>query len=402
MAFDPAAATQDYIATLSEAELELARSYTTGNHWLIPAGLIVSALVTWLIIKSGVLDKVFARVSNQWQNLRVYCVALVFLLVNSLISLPYSLYTDWWRESQYDRTSQPLGDYLSQAGISILLSAVVGGLLLMGVYFLIRKTGRLWWAWSGALVAGFTALTLLLSPTLIEPIFNDFEPVPEGEVRDAVYAMAEEADIPTDRVFMFDGSRQSNNFTANVSGIGGSARIAISDVALDEASLDEVKAVTGHEIGHYVLGHVWRIVIMLSVLAMLVFFLTDRTYAWFAQKFGSDAPLADVRGIAVLSFVVGLFFTLAIPINNGLTRIGEREADAYSLETVNLPDALSGALIKTAEYRYPLAGPIEETLLYTHPTVENRIRAAMEWKAANPPSQPAPAQPASETSPAEE
>ena len=81
---------------------------------------------------------------------------------------------------------------------------------------------------------------------IIEPLFNDFEPIPEGEVRDAVLALGAEADIPADRIFMYDGSRQSNNFTANVSGIGGSARIAISDVAMGEASLDEVKAVTGH------------------------------------------------------------------------------------------------------------------------------------------------------------
>ncbi len=183
---------------------------------------------------------------------------------------------------------------------------------------------------------------------------------------------------------MYDGSRQSNNFTANVSGIGGSARIAISDVAMDEASLDEVKAVTGHEIGHYVLGHVWRMIGIVGVMALIAFFLTDKTYSWFAHKFGSDAELSDVRGLAVLSFVIGLFFTLAQPALNGIVRDGEREADAYSLRTVNLPDALSGALVKTAEYRYPLAGDLEETLFYTHPTVENRVRSAMEWKAANP------------------
>jgi len=93
--------------------------------------------------------------------------------------------------------------------------------------------------------------------------------------------------------------------------------------------------------------------------------------------------LEDVRGLPVFIFVVGLVFTLAQPITNTLIRVGEREADAYSLDNVGLPDALSGALVKTAEYRYPLAGPVEETLFYTHPTVQNRVRAAMDWKAAN-------------------
>ncbi len=387
MALDPAAATQAYINRLSAEELALAREYTTGNNWLILGGLLVSALVTWLIVRSGVLDKVFARISDKWPNLRVFFVAAVFSIVSAIITLPYTIYTEWWRESSYGRTSQPLADYLGQSAIGLALSVVIGSVLLVAVYFLIRRTGRLWWAWASGLVAAFAAVSMLLSPALIEPLFNDFEPIPEGEVLDAVNAMADEAGIPRDRVFMFDGSRQSNNFTANVSGIGNSARIAISDVAMDKATLDEVKAVTGHEVGHYVLGHVWRNIGVISLIALIGFYLTSRTYDWFARKFGSSHAIFDARGIAVLSFVVGLYLTLLQPAWNTIIRIGEREADTYSLKTVNLPDALSGALIKTAEYRYPLAGPVEETLLYTHPTVENRIRRAMEWKAENPPSE---------------
>ncbi|MBH5321043.1 M48 family metallopeptidase [Aurantiacibacter sediminis] len=383
MAIDPAAATQAYIDTLSAEELALARDYTTGNHWLLLAGLLVSAFVTWVIVRSGVLDKVAKKLEARGFFLRTFSIALVFLLVSSILALPFGIYEDWWRETQYGRTSQPLADFLSQGAIGTIISAVLGGLFLTGLYLLIRKAGRFWWAWSGALVAGAASFLLLLSPVFIEPIFNQYQYIPEGEVRDAVLELAADAGVPEDRVFMFDGSRQSNNFTANVSGVGGSARIAISDVAMDEASLDEVKAVTGHEIGHYVLGHVWRTLIVISILAVLVFFLTDRTYGWFAHKFGSDAALKDPRGLPVLAFTFGLYFLLVTPVTNAMTRIGEREADAYSLETVGLPDALSGALIKTAEYRYPLAGPVEEAIFYTHPTVENRIRRAMEWKAAN-------------------
>ncbi|APE29477.1 M48 family metallopeptidase [Aurantiacibacter gangjinensis] len=376
-----AAATQEWMATLSAEELALARDYTTGNHWLILWGLVVSALVTWVIVRWGVLDRVAAYTEKRW--LRILLVATTFLIISTLLTLPWSIYTDWWRETQYDRTSQPLSDFVAQGAIGLVLSAVIGAIFLLGVYWLLRKTGRFWWAWAGGLVASLVAFMLLLSPILIEPLFNDYQPIPEGEVRDAVLELAAEAGVPEDRVFMYDGSRQSNNFTANVSGVGGSARIAISDVAMDEASLDEVKAVTGHEIGHYVLGHVWRSVLVLSVLAIFLFWLTDRLYPRFARWFGTDAEISDIRGLPVFLFVLGLLSTLAGPVTNTLTRVGEREADAYSLATVGLPDALAGALIKTAEYRYPLAGPVEETLFYTHPTVENRIRTAMEWKLAN-------------------
>ncbi len=382
MAMNPQAATQAYIDTLGPEALELSRAYTLGNHWLILSGLVVSALVTWLIVKSGVLDRVFQTLSDRWANARVFLVSAVFTLVSTLLALPYSLYTDWWREAEYGRSSQPLGDFLAQGGIELVLSTVLSGLFFVGLYFLLRRAGRTWWAWAGGLVAITISAMLLLSPLVIEPLFNDYEPIPEGEVRDAVLAMAAEANIPEDRIFVFDGSRQSNNFTANVSGIGSSARIAISDVALTEASLDEVRAVTGHEVGHYVLSHVWRQIGVLSVLAIAVFFLTARTYPFFARAFGSTAAIHDVRGIPVFLFVVGLFATLAQPLINTMIRVGEREADQYSYETVNLPDAMAGALLKTAEYRYPQAGAFEEAIFYTHPTVENRVRAAMEWKAA--------------------
>ncbi len=163
--------------------------------------------------------------------------------------------------------------------------------------------------------------------------------------------------MPEDRIFVYDGSRQSNNFTANVSGIAGSARIAISDIAFKGASLDEVKAVTGHEMGHYVLGHVWRTVILMSVLAIVFFFLADRLFPRVARAFGSSASISDPTGLPVLFFMVSFFLLLVQPIVNGQIRKGENEADQYSLETVNLPDALATALVKTAEYRNPRPEP---------------------------------------------
>lgn len=381
MDMDPQAATRAWIDMLSAEELALARDYTTGNHRLILVGLVVSALVTWIIVRSGVLDRLHARLERRGWALRTWLVAALYLAVSTLLTLPLTLYQDWWRETQYGLTSQPLGDFLGQLALSIGLTVLLFSLFLLGVYGLLRRAGRAWWLWGGGLVAGFFAVVLLIAPPLIEPLFNEFEPIPAGEVREAVLELATEAGVPADRVFMYDGSRQSNNFTANVSGVGGSARIAISDVAMGKASLDEVRAVTSHEIGHYVLGHVWRMVFALSVLAVLTFWLTEKLYPWFARRFGTDAPLSDARGLPVFAFVLGLLIVLAQPVVNTISRMGEREADRYSLEQVGLPDALSGALIKTAEYRYPLAGPVEEALFYTHPTVANRVRSAMAWKA---------------------
>lgn len=385
MSFDPAAATKTYIDALGPEALAKAADYTHGSEWLSFWGVVVAGLVTYLFVRLRILDRIDAKLGKRGFALRTFLVCAAFLLLSAIVTLPWDLYTGWWRETAYGRTSQPLGDYLGQGAISLVIGVLLGALFFLGIYALIRRAGKRWWIWSGGLAAAAISLILLLAPVVIEPLFNDYKPVPAGPVRDALVVQAKEAGIDPDRIYMFDGSRQSNNFTANVSGLGHSARIAISDVALKGASLDEVKAVTGHEIGHYVLGHVWIIVIVFSLLAVLLFFLADRLFPRVARAFGSDAGIGDPRGFPVLMFLLSLFAFLAQPVLNTLSRTDESAADAYSLQTVNLPDALASALVKTAEYRSPRPNAVEEFVFYSHPSVERRVRAAMEWKAAHPP-----------------
>jgi STE24 endopeptidase len=346
--------------------------------------LLSAAAVTWLIVKSGVLDKLDAKLGEKRRNLRAFLIALVYFLASAVLSLPWPLYADYFREKSYGRTSQPLGDYLGQLALITLITAVLGAVFMMGVYWLMRRAGTRWWIWSGVLAAAALSFIILLSPVLIEPLFNKYEPVPPGQVRDAVVSMAQRAGIPADKVYMFNGSRQSNNFTANAGGVGNTARVAISDVAFKNASLDEVRAVTGHEIGHYVLKHTWWGILFYSIAAIALFWVADRTYPRFAKAFGSSATLAEPRGIPVLFFMISLFGLLTLPLFNTFGRTLESQADLYSLQTENRPDALSTALVKTAEYRYPRPSKVEEIIFYDHPSVEGRVRRAMDWKAAHP------------------
>jgi STE24 endopeptidase len=384
MTINPAVETARYIDSLGAGALEKAARYTHGDHWLLLWGIVVTAIATWIIVRLGVLERVSVKLEKRGWALRTWIVCVTYFVISTLIALPWTLYEEYFREKSYGRTSQPFADYMGQGLLSAGISALIGGLFFLGIYALIRRAGGRWWLWSGGLAAFAVAAAMLLSPLLIEPLFNDYKPVPEGPVRSALVAMAEEAKIPSDRIFMFDGSRQSNNFTANAGGVFGSARIAISDIALKGASLDEVKAVTGHEIGHYVLGHTWRMVGLFTVLAIIFFFLADRMFARVARLFGSKAGIGDPEGLPVLLFIVSLFGLFAEPAINAFVRQGESEADAYSLRTVNLPDALSTALVKTAEYRYPRPSDLEEAVFYDHPSVERRVRTAMEWKAAHP------------------
>lgn len=385
MSFDPAAATAAYIDGLGPAALAKAAAYTIGSEWLLLWNLVVAAIVTFVFVRFRILDRLSARLERRGWAVRTFLICAAFLLLSALLTLPWDLYTNFFRETAYGRTSQPLGDYLGQSAISLVIGTLFGALFFLGIYALIRRAGRRWWVWSGGLAATAILAILLVSPIVIEPMFNDYKPLPAGPVRDALEVQAKQAGIEPDRIFLFDGSRQSNNFTANVSGLGHSARIAISDVALKGASLDEVKAVTGHEIGHYVLGQIWWLIAVFTLLAVVLFFLADRLFGRAACLFGSDATIGDPRGFPIMMFLLSVFGLLAQPVQNWVVRKGETKADLYSVQTVNLPDAMASALVKTAEYRNPRPNAVEEFLFYSHPSVERRVRAAMAWKAAHPP-----------------
>ncbi len=386
---DPVAEATRLVDSLGAEQLVKAAAYTRGNEVLLVVGLGVTLLVAWLIVRSRVLDHVAGKTVGWKPFLATFVVCFTYFVVDAVFTLPWTVWTDWSRERSYGLSDQPLGDFLSQMALSTGIEAVLGSLFLVGVYALIRRAGKLWWAWGGAFAGVVAVIMLLAGPPMIEPLFNTFTPVPAGPVRASLEQIANDVGIPHDRIFLYDGSRQSDRFTANVSGIGPAARIAISDVAMKSASLDEVRAVTGHEAGHYQLGHIWRQVILLPVLAVLVLFAIDRLFPRVAAAMGSRATLGDPVGLPVFMVLAAIAGFLANPVLNAFSRAAETEADAYSMEHVGLPDAMATALLKTAEYRYPRPHPVEEVLFYTHPSVERRVLRAMEWKAQHQSGQPA-------------
>jgi STE24 endopeptidase len=381
MSFDVQAATDNYINALGPEALAKAAAYTSGSHWTMLWGFLISTAVAWLVIKLQVLDKIEGKLSHRSLWFRSFAISAAYLVLSSLLVLPWTLYADWWRELAYGKTNQPLSDFLSQGFVMLIISSLFGGLFLSGIYFCIRRLGTYWWAWSGGVAAVAVTSMMLIGPIWIEPLFNKYTPLPQGEVREALEVLAKQANIQPDRIFVYDGSRQSNRFTANVSGLGSSARIAISDVALTSASLDEVKAVTGHEIGHYVSDHIWNLIGTAVLMSMIFFYLSNAMFMKVANLMGAKASIAEPRGVAVLLVCISFLSLLAQPFTNYVIRKGETEADQYSYKAVNLPDAMASALVKTAEYRDPRPHPLQELIFYTHPSVEKRVKAAMEWKA---------------------
>lgn len=394
MSIDPAAETARWLATISPEDMERAVAYTRGGHWLLLWGAIVAIVVAWLIIRTGILSGIRDRMERRRKRPKLVSlvVGVVWVLMDFVLTLPWAIYQGWWRETQYGLTEQPLTGWLTEALMETAITVVLLGLLIVGLYAIIRHARRLWWAWGAGLTAVAVVFMMIVSPILFEPLFNDYTPAPDGPMRDAVVELAHATGTPDDKIYIYDGSKQSDRYTANVSGLFGSARVAMSDVMFAKgADLAEVRGVVGHEMGHYVHMHsLWMAGIMI-LLAGLVFWLIDRLFPVAKRLLGAGrvGDISDPAGLPVLAAIGAVIGLLLTPVTNTMIRVIEQDADQFSLTHANEPDGLSKALIKTAEYRAPSPSAIEEILFYDHPSVENRIRMAMEWKATHPANAPA-------------
>ena len=389
--FDPAAATAAYLSALTPEQHARAMAYTQGGHWLLLWSALVTVAAAWVILRSRLLTRVGGadRAARPWRATAL--VFVVYSLADAALSLPWTIYAGWWREKAYGLTSQPFAGWLGEWGLNLAISLVMMTVLASLLYALVRRAPKTWWLWSGGLTIVAFLFVMAVAPVVIQPLFNAYTPAPPGEARDAIVAMAKANGVPSDKIYVFNGSKQSNRYTANVAGLFGTARVAMSDTMFAKgADLAEVKGVVGHEMGHYVLNHVILSSVARGFLALVAFFLIDRLYPAAARWMGAGdvRPLSDPAGLPVVMSVMTVLVLAGTPLTNAITRTMEAQADQFSLERVNEPDGLSKALVKTIEYRAATPSRLEELLFYDHPSVGARVRRAMDWKAGHPKTAP--------------
>jgi STE24 endopeptidase len=383
---DPAQATAAYLAQLAPAAQARAAAHTSGSNWIELWSWIVVLASAWLILRSGILAALRERVerTRPRPNFAAFVCGASFFLLAWLTKLPWKIYTDWARERSYGLLDQTFGAWLAQSAIQGIFNAVFGGLLIVCLYALIRRAGKRWWVFAAGLGGTVVFLMLVVQPFVLGPMLYSYKPAPTGPVREAVASLARQADIPADRIVIYDGSKQSNAFTANVDGVRPFARIALSDTMFKQgADRAEVRAVVGHELGHYRHLDQIQLSLMLTVLFLLSLWVVDRAFPTVAERL-SSARVRDLANPATLPIFVALLTTclvVATPIINTDQRHIEMTADRFGLDLAREPDGAARALLATADYRASSPSPIEEALFYNHPSIARRIRIAMEWKA---------------------
>jgi len=384
--FDVEQASRAYIDTLQGAELEKSNSYFQGGYWLILWGAIVGILVDFLILQSRLSARFrdwAERVTKKnWLQPALY--ALPYLIAGFLITLPWTIYTDFFREQQYGLMSQSFGDWFGEQMIGLVISLIIFPLLIMAIFAVIRRAPKTWWIWGTGVVSIFLFIGMMLGPVFISPLFNDYQEMAEGPMRDRIVAMAAEYDIPAENIYVFDQSKQHKRISANVSGIGPTIRISLNDNLLERTDPEEVAAVMGHELGHYVLGHTWRTILILGLIIGFGLFVVARLAPRLIKRHGARwgiRNISDPAAIPLLSLILTAYFFAATPALNSLVRITESDADIFGLDTAREPDGFAKVAMRLSEYRKIEPGPAEEMLFFDHPSGATRVRMAMQWKA---------------------
>jgi len=387
-AFDVEQASRAYIDSLQGAELEKSNAYFEGGYWLIFWGALIGVLVDLLILQSRFSARFrdwAERVTGRaWLQPGLY--ALPYILAGFLLTLPWTIYRNFFREQQYGLMSQDFAGWFGEQMIGLVISLIVFPLLIMAIFAVIRRAPKTWWVWGTGVIAAFLFIGLLLGPVFISPLFNDYSEMAEGPMRDRIVAMAAEYDIPADHIYVFDQSRQHKRISANVSGIGPTIRISLNDNLLERTGPDEVAAVMGHELGHYVLGHTWRTVLILALIVAVGLFIVARLAPRLIERHGTRwgvRSIADPAAIPLLSLILTAYFFAATPAINSLIRINESEADRFGLASAREPDGFAKVAMRLSEYRKIEPGPVEEMLFFDHPSGATRVRMAMQWKADN-------------------
>ena len=384
---DPATATRAWLDTVPPDKKAKSDAYFEGGYWLILWNYLLNAAIAIFILSSGISARLrdWAERHTRFKAMQVTHYAIAFLILNAVLTFPLSVYENFYREHQYGLATQTFGGWFGDQLKGLGFALIGLPLLLIAIYAIFRKAPRTWWIWTAAVVTLFGLLISFILPVFILPAFNKYTPLEDPAIREPILTLARANQIPVDKVFFFDASRQTTKVSANVAGFLGTTRIALNDNLLRDCTLPEIRHVMGHEMGHYVLNHGVKLAAYSAIIFLLGFGLTNLGFNILLGKRGEAwrvRGIGDPAGLPMVLLIFATFNFLTTPIHNTATRVTEAEADIFGLNTAREPDAAAKVALKLGTYRKLDPSPMEEFIFFDHPSGRARIRMAMDWKAA--------------------
>ncbi|MCD6534020.1 MAG: M48 family metallopeptidase, partial [Deltaproteobacteria bacterium] len=308
----------------------------------------------------------------------------LLLLVNTLLSLPFSIYSTFVIEERFGFNRTNWKTFVMDRIKGIFLALALGTPLLAGILWFFQSAGNLAWFYAWLVTSIFTLGIQLIAPTWIMPLFNKFTPLPEGELKEALLAYGHEVDFPLENVFVVDGSKRSGKGNAFFTGFGRRRRVALYDTLIKQHSIEELLAVLAHEIGHYKKRHILTMTTIAIIHQAIIFFLLG----WFIKQPALyQAFFMEHASIAAGLIFVSLLFTpiemILNPLFQALSRHHEFQADAFAAQTTGQPETMINALKKLGHDNLAnlTPHPLYVFLHYSHPPLLARIKALRKYGA---------------------
>lgn len=385
-AFAVEAATQAYLQATPPEEIANTTAYVNTGYLIMVLDTIAAVLLAWLLLARGW--------SRRWRELaerklrspfaQAFVYVPIYALVSAALLFPLGWFSEYFTEHRFGLSNQSFGawffEYLLSGIVTALLLALFVGLL----YVVIRRSGERWWAWGAGVSIAFMMFMLLIAPVYVAPLFNEYRPMDEGPLKERILSIARANGMQADDIKQVDQSRQHKRVSANVSGLFGTARIALNDNLLNRADAEAVEAVMAHEIGHFVLNHVGKMLLAMFPLLLGLFFLTDLIFRAFQRRWGERWGVrgpGDYAGFPLLVAIISVLTFLATPLFYRISYTQEYEADLFAINATQNPEAWADVALLTAEYRKLQPSAREERWLNHHPSPYARIYMAMRWKA---------------------
>jgi STE24 endopeptidase len=386
--FDAEAATNAYLAEIPPEARARSDAYFEGGYWLILWDFIYGLAVTLLLLnlRWSAAMRNLAEHITRFKLVQTFFYWIEYLIVTSIMIFPLTVYGGFFREHKYGLATQTFGPWMADQFKMLAVSLVFGGLAVTLLFGIVRRLQRTWWIWGAIVSLVLLIFGILIAPVYISPLFNTIKPLNDPKITQPILSMARANGIPAKDVYEIDASRQTTRMSANVSGFGKTMRITLNDNLLRRGSPEEIQSVMGHEMGHYVLNHIYKGILSYGVLIVIAFALLHWGLDWSLKRWGERWRIRGVGDVAVLPLallLISVFSFVSTPITNTLDRTEEYEADIFGLNASRQPDGFAQAAIHLGEYRKMSPGPVEEWIFFDHPSGRNRIYAAMRWKAEN-------------------
>ena len=366
---------------------EEAFSYKKTNLKLWAINLILTFMVPFLILTTGLSNriKMFAesKTSNQFFIIAIY--VLIYFLIDFIITLPISYYSSFVVKHKYGLSNQTMARWAEILFKNFSLSLMLSIGFTWFPFYLIYKSPTRWWLYLGLLSIPISIFVALISPMYIDPIFNKYTAIEDKELERDIRALLDRAGVGEANIYQVDKSTDTKEMNAYMTGVFKSKRIVLWDTTIDNLTNEEVAAISAHEIGHYVKGHIWKSIILGSVFSILILFFINKTCLWILN--GSNGhfgfrQLYNIASLPLLILVISFYTFFASPITSTYSRQLEWEADIFELELARNKEATASSLLKLHEGSLALPRPskIYKIWYYSHPSCEERVNFALSYE----------------------